>query len=64
MTTVAAFYLGHISADYLWDTFLSTVIGGGRRWLTDRIYQGMILVCGLFFLYLAFGYIVQGIGGI
>lgn len=61
---VAAFYLGHISADYAWDTLLSTVVGGGRRWITERVYQALILVCGLFFLYLAWGFLSQGIAGL
>ena len=61
---VAAFYLGHISADYAWDVLLSTVIGwrsGGRYWMNDRIYQGIILLCGAFFLYLGAVFLWQGI---
>ena len=46
------FYLGHIAGDYLWDSVLSGVVGGGRKWLTNRVYQGLIVVCGLYLIYL------------
>jgi threonine/homoserine/homoserine lactone efflux protein len=46
------FYLGHIAGDYLWDSTLSGVVGGGRKWLTNRIYQALIVVCGLYLVYL------------
>ncbi|MEE9216812.1 MAG: LysE family transporter, partial [Anaerolineales bacterium] len=42
-TTLAAFYIGHISADYAWDTFLSVSASAGRRILTDRRYRAVIL---------------------
>jgi threonine/homoserine/homoserine lactone efflux protein len=59
---IAAFFIGHISADYAWDTLLSTVIGGGRRWMNDRLYQMMIVACGLFFVYLGGMFLLQGVG--
>jgi len=52
LAAVAMFYLGHICADYAWDTFLSGVVGTGRRWLNDRVYRGIILLCGCFLIYL------------
>jgi len=57
---IAAFFVGHISADYAWDTLLSTVIGGGKRWMNDTIYQVLILVCAAFFVYLGAVFLVQG----
>ncbi len=61
IAAVLAFYLGHISADYLWDTTLSTVVGGGRRWMTDGVYRVLIIACGLFFLYLGWVFLSRGI---
>jgi threonine/homoserine/homoserine lactone efflux protein len=58
---VAAFYLGHISADYAWDTVLSAVVGGGRNWITQKIYRGMLLFCGAFIVYLGAVFIINGI---
>jgi threonine/homoserine/homoserine lactone efflux protein len=59
---VAAFYLGHISADLGWNTLLSTVVGGGRRWLTDRIYRTLIGLCGAFLIYLGVSFLIKGLG--
>jgi threonine/homoserine/homoserine lactone efflux protein len=60
VVSVIAFYLGHIAADYAWDTLLSTVVGGGRRWMTDTVYRVLLLACGAFFLYLGGMFLVQG----
>jgi threonine/homoserine/homoserine lactone efflux protein len=58
---ILAFYVGHISADYAWDTVLSTVVGGGRRWLNDGIYRGLIVACGGFLIYLGLVFLWRGI---
>jgi len=49
---VLTFYLGHISADYLWDSALSGIVGGGRRWITDTRYRWLIAACGAYLVYL------------
>jgi threonine/homoserine/homoserine lactone efflux protein len=61
IAAVIAFYLGHITADYTWDTVLSAVVGGGRRWLTDNLYRGLILLAGAFLVYLGFVFLYQGL---
>ena len=59
LALVSAFYIGHISADFAWNTTLSTLIGG-RRWITDWSYQALMLVSGAFLIYLAWIFILQG----
>ena len=61
ISTVSAFYLGHISADYAWDTVLSAVVGGGRRWMTDTVYKVLMLACSGFFIYLGVVFLIQGL---
>lgn len=61
ISSVVAFYAGHISADFAWDTTLSAVIGGGRKWITDTIYRWIIGVCGGFFIYLGVWFLFQGV---
>jgi threonine/homoserine/homoserine lactone efflux protein len=64
IAAVLAFYLGHIVADYAWDTVLSAVVGGGRRWMTDKAYRILIYACGAFFVYLGWVFLAQGISGL
>ena len=61
IATLAAFYFGHISADYAWDTFLSASASAGRRILTDARYRALILVTGGFMIYLGIVFIVSAI---
>ena len=58
---IAAFYLGHILADYAWYGVVSLALVSGRRILTDTFYKGLILVCGLFLWGLAGFFIAQGL---
>jgi threonine/homoserine/homoserine lactone efflux protein len=62
MTGVAAFYLGHIAADYAWNTLTASVAATGRSWLSDRVYQVLLLVCGLFLAYTGLRFVVAGVG--
>lgn len=61
---VAAFLLGHISADYAWDTVLSAVVGGGRRWMSQAVYRALILACALFLIYLGVVFLGRGLAGL
>ena len=59
--TLTTFFIGHISADYAWDTLLSTVVSSGRRWITDSVFRVIITACGLFFLYLGGTFLLKGL---
>jgi threonine/homoserine/homoserine lactone efflux protein len=52
VAAVGIFYLGHISADFAWDTALAAVISSGRRWLSRRAYRVLIFITGGFMTYL------------
>ena len=54
-----AFYLGHISGDYLWDCILSGVVGGGRKWISDWLYKWLIVGCGVYLVYLGWVFIAS-----
>ncbi len=62
----AAFFVGHELGDVAWYGFLALVLVGGKGWLNDSIYRGMIWVCGaiilllgLFFIYYALRFIFR-----
>lgn len=50
---MVGFYLGHISADFAWDTGIAYATQAGARWLNDERYRVLILLAGLFMVYLA-----------
>lgn len=58
---VGVFYLGHISADYAWDTLLSVSASYGSRWLNDRLYQALIFITACFMLYLGGVFLLNGV---
>lgn len=55
------FYFGHIAGDFLWNSILSGVVGGGRRWISDRLYRSLIVVSGLFLVYLGLVFVQSAI---
>jgi threonine/homoserine/homoserine lactone efflux protein len=58
---VSAFYLGHISADFAWDTFLSLSASYGKRWLSERLYRWLIFLTACFMMYLGGVFLLNGI---
>jgi len=41
------FYVGHILGDLAWYSLVSGVFAAGSAWMTDRVYRGVIGVCGV-----------------
>ena len=42
------FFVGHILADLVWYTMISTAVGKGRSFFSDRMYKGLIGSCAAF----------------
>lgn len=47
---LVSFYSGHILADLAWYVLVSAVVAGGRRYINQRVYNGVLVVCGVFVL--------------
>ena len=62
-TIVAGFFFGHISADFLWNVLLSTVVSGGRKFITNKVYAGLISICAVYLVYLAITFLLSGYHG-
>ncbi len=41
------FFTGHILADFVWYSAVSGAVAGGRRFLGDRLYRGIIGTCAV-----------------
>ena len=47
LTAVIIFFLGHILADFSWYSVVALVISKGRKFISLKVYRGIIFVCGL-----------------
>ena len=59
LSAIAAFYLGHISADFFWDTSLGVASHKGGRWISKRGYRILIVITGILMLYFGVAFIVN-----
>jgi threonine/homoserine/homoserine lactone efflux protein len=50
---IAFFFVGHILADLVWYSLVAAAVAGGRHFLTDRLYRGLIAVCAVFLVVFA-----------
>ena len=58
---IVAFYIGHTLADWVWNNVVAFVVATGRRVMTDRVYRGILIVCGAFLIALSFYFVNSGI---
>jgi threonine/homoserine/homoserine lactone efflux protein len=58
---VLAFYTGHIMADLLWYFLVAFLVVTGKRFLSDRAYNYVILGCGAFLIVLGARFIGDGL---
>jgi threonine/homoserine/homoserine lactone efflux protein len=50
MSGLVSFYAGHILSDLSWYSFVALVLTMGRKAISDRIYRGIVGLCGFFLL--------------
>jgi len=55
------FFAGHILADFTWYGVVAVAIARGKKVMSDRLYRGIIAVCGAFLIGLALTFIWDGI---
>jgi len=58
---VGSFFTAHILSDFLWLTFVGFVLASGRRLMSQRAYQGILMLCGFFLLALGVWFIYSGV---
>lgn len=61
---LSAFLVGHVLSDLVWYSTVSVLVAGGRRWLTDGIYRGLIRVCAVVLVFFAIYFGWHGFNGI
>jgi len=58
---VSSFYIGHISADFIWYLFIGFLVKTGRKFFNQKIYNGILAACSLFLFYLGIRFIIDAI---
>lgn len=61
---IAAFFTGHILADLAWYSAVSLGVAKGRRFLSDRVYRGIIGTCAVFLVGFAAYFLVSAVRGV
>jgi threonine/homoserine/homoserine lactone efflux protein len=57
---IMIFYIGHILSDLTWYTFISGMIAAGKRWINDKAYHIILVLCAGFLIYLGVQFIING----
>jgi threonine/homoserine/homoserine lactone efflux protein len=61
VTEYGAFYVGHELSDFTWYAFVGLLIVTGRRWLTDGIFHGLIIICAGIIVALGLMFLASGV---
>lgn len=61
---LVSFFTGHILADLLWYSLIAGAVVAGRRFLSQRIYQRILVLCGLFLICLGGLFVYRGVFGL
>ncbi len=57
---IVIFFLGHQAADFAWYSIVSTAVGKGRRFFSDRVYRGIIAVSAVVLVGFAVYFLLSG----
>jgi threonine/homoserine/homoserine lactone efflux protein len=61
ITGVILFFIGHISADLAWYSFISFLISRGKKHINDKVYRGVIGACAMILIAFAFYFSFLGL---
>jgi hypothetical protein len=53
---ISSFYIGHITGDLIWYLAIGAAVSGGRRVLSQTVYNVIVQVCGAFLVVLGFSF--------
>lgn len=59
---VATFFTGHILADLAWYALVAFILASGRKIMSDKVYRGLLIFCGVALLGLG-GYFIASAAG-
>lgn len=60
-TGLSLFFTGHILADLIWYSLIAAAVAGGRKFLSESVYKGILICCGIFLIGLGGYFLCFGI---
>jgi threonine/homoserine/homoserine lactone efflux protein len=60
-TGIIVFYIAHELTDLVWYSIVSAAISKGRAFISDRFYRLLLIVCGVFLLFLAVTFLYRAL---
>lgn len=57
---ISAFYFGHISSDFAWYSLVGLAIVYGKRILSTKFYKWLLMICGVFIIFMALYFLYSG----
>jgi threonine/homoserine/homoserine lactone efflux protein len=57
---IVTFFLGHISSDFAWYTFVSYGVARGRGVISEKVYHAVLAICGWALLAFGLWFLVSG----
>jgi len=58
---IASFFIGHILADFAWYSFIALAFSRGKKFISNKMYQIIILVCGILLILFGFWFLYSGV---
>lgn len=58
---LVAFLSGHLLSDLLWYGAVAGAVAGGRRFMSQAVYRGLIVACGIFLVGLGVYFVYSGL---
>ncbi|NMB12680.1 MAG: LysE family transporter [Firmicutes bacterium] len=59
-SALGAFYIGHIASDYAWYFLVSLALVTGKKLISQKVYQGLLLAGSIFLAILAVYFVFSG----
>ncbi len=58
---VLVFYLGHVSADFMWYGAISAIIGTTRRFISQKLYRIIVALLGCMLVYFGASFVLKAV---
>lgn len=58
---VGIYYIGHITADFIWYGAISVIVGKTRRFINQKLYRIIIIILGALIIFFGGKFIIDAV---